>query len=353
MRRVTGPQSAPGRPRVLFSSAWQKNIEIDDLSDFGLEVQIAYRTPDWKMSYPQRLLVYFLDSIRLIADASNYSAIILSSAGFENCVVGIIWRPYIFYRRLTRRRVPNLIILDPVFVRNTKLDFVYGWGLRSVTRFLCIRTGDIATLVRRYHVEARKCELVLMPAPQLDTDSIIVQQPIHDGGRYIYSAGEAFRDWELLLQTARFLDCHLVLATRSIDPSAQDIPPNVILKSPLRPDEGRPIMRGAELVVMAFLDTDRSCGPTVILDALALGLPIVSTDTNGARDYVVHGLTGLLSPPGDAEALAVNVRILLDDAAMRAQMGAAAQEFARTKLNRKTFEANISRLVHSSLAELS
>jgi glycosyltransferase involved in cell wall biosynthesis len=108
-------------------------------------------------------------------------------------------------------------------------------------------------------------------------------------------------------------------------------------------------MSGAEMLVIAFLDTDRSCGPTVILDALALGLPVVSTDTNGARDYVVHGVTGLLSPPGDAASLAANVQLLLENQEMRAQMGAAARDFAVTRLNRSSFEECISRLVRNEL----
>lgn len=353
MRQRSRSEPTVGRPRVLFSSAWQRNIEMDDLSGYGLEVQLDHRTPDWKMSYPRRLLVYLLDSMRVIFAASQYDAIIISSAGFENCMVAIMWRPYALYRAMTRRPMAKLIILDPMFVRETNLEFLYGWGLRSVATFLCIRTGDIGTLARRYQVDVSKCELVLMPAPNLDPDSIVVQRPLRDGVRYIYSAGEAFRDWELLLRMARLLDCHLVVATRSIDASTSSIPPNVILKPPLRPDEGRPIMRGAELLVMAFLDTDRSCGPTVILDALALGLPIVSTDTNGARDYVIHGVTGLLSPPGDPNALAANVRTLLDNPDMRARMGAAARAFAETKLGRASFEERVSRLVHVALAESS
>jgi glycosyltransferase involved in cell wall biosynthesis len=294
-----------------------------------------------------------MDSVSIVAAASKYDTIIVSNAGFENCILSPLWRLYALYRAKTRRSIANLIILDLIFVRATRLDFIYGWGLRSVTKFLCIRTGDIDTLARRYHVDANKCELVLMPAPNLDPDSIVVQRPLRDGTRYIYSAGEAFRDWELLLRMARLLDCKLVVATRSIDTSTLSIPPNVILKPPLRPDEGRPIMRGAELLVMAFLDTDRSCGPTVILDALALGLPIVSTDTNGARDYVIHGVTGLLSPPGDPNALATNVRALLDDPDMRARMGVAARAFAETKLDRASFEERVSGLVHAALAEIS
>lgn len=44
--------------------------------------------------------------------------------------------------------------------------------------------------------------------------------------------------------------------------------------------------------------------PTVILESMAAGVPVVATDVSGTRELVRHGVTGLLVPPGDAAALA-------------------------------------------------
>jgi hypothetical protein len=53
--------------------------------------------------------------------------------------------------------------------------------------------------------------------------------------------------------------------------------------------------------------------PISILEAFACGMPVVTTAPDGIRYIVEHGRTGLLSEPGDAEALAYNViRILRD-----------------------------------------
>ena len=43
--------------------------------------------------------------------------------------------------------------------------------------------------------------------------------------------------------------------------------------------------------------------PLVLLEALAMGLPIVATDIPGNRDVVAHGQNGVLVPPGDPSAL--------------------------------------------------
>jgi D-inositol-3-phosphate glycosyltransferase len=61
----------------------------------------------------------------------------------------------------------------------------------------------------------------------------------------------------------------------------------------------------------------------VILEAMASGLPVVSTDCGGPATAVVPGVTGLLTPVGDAEALANAMRTVLEDPALANQMGLA------------------------------
>jgi glycosyltransferase involved in cell wall biosynthesis len=53
--------------------------------------------------------------------------------------------------------------------------------------------------------------------------------------------------------------------------------------------------------------------PVSVLEAFASGMPVVSTEPEGMRYFVEHGRTGLLSPPGDAAALAQNVIQVLQD----------------------------------------
>jgi len=66
----------------------------------------------------------------------------------------------------------------------------------------------------------------------------------------------------------------------------------------------------------------------VTLEALASGLPVVAADAAGSRMLVSHGVTGLLCPPRDAAAFLDATSTLVRDAALRAQMGAAARTSA-------------------------
>jgi glycosyltransferase involved in cell wall biosynthesis len=68
-------------------------------------------------------------------------------------------------------------------------------------------------------------------------------------------------------------------------------------------------------------DGDRDGIPNVILEAMAMELPVVSTLHSGIPEAVVDGETGLLVGPGDAAALAEALAGLMDDAQYRLRLG--------------------------------
>lgn len=68
----------------------------------------------------------------------------------------------------------------------------------------------------------------------------------------------------------------------------------------------------------------------VIVEGMAAGLPVVATRAGGPAELVRDGVDGLLYPPGDPAALAARLRTLAADAGLRARLGAAARETARS-----------------------
>lgn len=72
-------------------------------------------------------------------------------------------------------------------------------------------------------------------------------------------------------------------------------------------------------------DGNRDGLPTVLLEAMAMRLPVVSTDLTGVPEIVDDGLTGLLVPQNDAPALAAALARLLANPDLRARMGQAAR----------------------------
>ena len=68
-----------------------------------------------------------------------------------------------------------------------------------------------------------------------------------------------------------------------------------------------------------------------IVEAMAAGIPVVATETDGAREVIGPGVTGRLAPVGDVAAIARSTSELLSDPAERARLGANAQQAARRR----------------------
>ena len=62
------------------------------------------------------------------------------------------------------------------------------------------------------------------------------------------------------------------------------------------------------------------------LEAMATGLPVVTTDCGGMREAISDGVEGFLVPVRDVERMSAALGRLAGDAELRARMGAAARD---------------------------
>ena len=88
-------------------------------------------------------------------------------------------------------------------------------------------------------------------------------------------------------------------------------------------EDVRPHLAEATLVVLPTLR--REGMPTALLEAMCAGIPVVASRVGGVAEIVEDGTTGLLVPPGDAQALAEAIRRLLEDDAGRSRLAANAR----------------------------
>lgn len=99
----------------------------------------------------------------------------------------------------------------------------------------------------------------------------------------------------------------------------------------------------------AFLHVSWTEGlPQVLFEAQAAGLPIVATDVGGVRAALGDGGSGLLVPPGDAEAAASALERLRADDTLRGRLVAAGHETAK----RETMDAQLDRVAEFFRSEL-
>jgi glycosyltransferase involved in cell wall biosynthesis len=102
--------------------------------------------------------------------------------------------------------------------------------------------------------------------------------------------------------------------------------PSVRFVGEARGPDKRALLAAADALVVP---SRRDGAPTVVREALALGLPLVATRAGGIPELVRHGHTALLCPP-TAPALAAALTRLRDDPALAAALSANARATAAT-----------------------
>lgn len=78
--------------------------------------------------------------------------------------------------------------------------------------------------------------------------------------------------------------------------------------------------------VFAFPPVAPEGQPLVILEAMAAGLPIITTDQGAIRETVLDGVNGFIVPKGNPQAIAEKIVLLLKDERLRRRMGQASRE---------------------------
>ncbi len=134
---------------------------------------------------------------------------------------------------------------------------------------------------------------------------------------------------QVLLDAYRLLDSPppLVLVGRDLAEDGWQFPPGAQWTGPLPHGEVVAMFRAARAVVVPSVVAD-AC-PTVILEAMAAGRPVVASASGGIVDLVVDGHTGLLVEPGDATALAGALDRILTDADLARAFGSAGWQRSR------------------------
>jgi len=202
--------------------------------------------------------------------------------------------------------------------------------------------------------------------------------------RLIVSAGLEHRDYPTLFRAVDGLDARVVIGAashwsrRPNSAHACRPPPNVEIGA-FDYVALRALYDRAAVVVVPLVDVDFQAGVTTILEAMAMGTPVVASQTRGQTDMVVDRRavlrgaptsvrsasllqqmsdgdgarlepTGFYVPPGDAVTLRRALRYLLDHPVERAELGAAGRRVAAQLLTTAQFAERVAAVVRKARA---
>ncbi len=219
-----------------------------------------------------------------------------------------------------------------------------GSGLRRAHRVWALSSAQLPVLRDDFGVPPRR--LVHVPFG-IDADFFTPGGAEATPGLLIGAGNDRHRDHRTLV--AALASVHrnhpgvrLELATRQpIDvPAALGVRHGSLSHGEMRELYGRGVA-----TVVALRPNLHVSGISVALEAMACGRPVVISDTPGMRDYVTHGSTGLLVPPGDAEALAAAVSELVAEPERAREMGEAARKAVEQRFSTQVQAGHLAALI--------
>jgi glycosyltransferase involved in cell wall biosynthesis len=158
----------------------------------------------------------------------------------------------------------------------------------------------------------------------------------------ICAVGAEMRDYATLLEAIRGtgMRCHIatdhvrvpgpfrLLKDRRVPiDNICPLPDAPVTRGRLALTDLRNLYARSRFVVVPLLPSDSDNGVTVILEAMAMGKPVICSRTRGQVDVVHEGVTGLYVPVGDAAALRTAMLSLWNEPLRTKQMGRNARAY--------------------------
>lgn len=91
----------------------------------------------------------------------------------------------------------------------------------------------------------------------------------------------------------------------------------------------------------------------VVIEAMSLGKPVVASSIGAPREFITHGVDGMLADPRDIQALTQILEILSSDATLRNRMGQAGKALVEAEFSSAAFTKQLTQLYQNVLADSS
>lgn len=237
--------------------------------------------------------------------------------------------------------------------RNTVLASRWPALLRETTRFVCVSTA-VAEVAGRHDVPPDKLvvlpigvEIPDRPPPRRPTAHLFV-------GRFVEKKGITVLADAVRRLRAQGDQTPVVCVGDGpmravLETLARDLP-GITLTGWLSSDAVRRRMTEAVALLVPSIiarDGDAEGLPSVIPEAMAQACPVIGSGQGGIAEAIGPNLTGLLVPPGDAQALADAMQRLVQDEALQSRLGAAGYAEAAATLNGRTQSEKLETLLLS------
>lgn len=256
----------------------------------------------WVTKMPQRIqtvLLPFLEWIQIVKQAKKYDVVITANIKAAQ-LFGL-------YKRILRLKSPKHIILE-LMLDEEKNTFI--WKAKRIFQTQAFRGVDLIFVSSSQEVQSysRRFGLSIDRFRFLPFHTDMVTPKIADSEEdYVLSAGRTGRDYLTLIEAVKDLNLRLIIVSDRDSLKDVSIPQNVEVLYDAPYSKYIELLSHCKFVVVPLKKLVKSTGQVVILEAMGLGKPVITTRTTGTVDYIKHGSNGILVPPEDPETLKMEI----------------------------------------------
>ena len=271
-----------------------------------------------------------------------YGAIAAKRAGVPNVISLVTGGGYTFIATSLKARVLGLIV-----------RMLYRIGFSKADQVIFQNQDDLQEFTVKGLVKREKCSFVHGSGINLDrfTPTPLPEEPVFFMlSRLLKSKGvveylEAARIVKQRHPEARFLLLGKY-ETAMQDALDRDYVERFITDGIIeRFDETNDVRPYYSMCSVYVLPSYREGTPRTVLEAMAMGRPIITTDTQGCRETVLDGVNGFLVPIRDARAVAEKMTWFIEHREKIQEMGAQSRTYAAEKFDVHKVNADMIRMM--------
>ena len=224
-------------------------------------------------------------------------------------------------------------------------------ALRSAAAVVCFAAAQREQLLRQHQLDPARVHAVPFG---VDERFYCPHQPPADG--YVLAVGrDMARDYATFARAVENLDARAIIVASERNLSAVKLPANTEVRLDVSYAELRRLYEGAACVV---LPTRREgypygadcSGQTVLLDAMAMGRPVLASERATLSDYVRDSETALIVPPEDPSSLRSALERILSDRELAHAIGAAGRRMVEDRLTTRHLAERLAPIIREAAA---
>jgi glycosyltransferase involved in cell wall biosynthesis len=255
-------------------------------------------------------------------------------------------------RRLSNHNIPHVVIAHKLSSGHKKRLFPIWNPNKSFSHIICVSRQQVNYAINYLDVPKQAIDFVY---DKVDHEFF---HPMNiDIEDYILAVGQEQRDYQTLLKAIEGTGIRLVIvasslwSTYKIQVSKKQ---NVTILSHIPYQDLKELYAKARLVVIPLFNVDYAAGVNSILEALAMGKPVITNNTPGICDYIIHDKTGQLVPPEHITELKHSILSLWGQPKEQKRLSINARQVVVEKMNLDIYVdkvANIMQRVYQNYIE--